>query len=80
MSESRRTTVSELAKMLAERKANAVTPRVMVKMVKQGELQFELETVPDLPDDVFERMLSQALTGARTILAASNGGSDAGDT
>ena len=70
----RRTTVSELAKMLVEGRRVAATPHVMVKMVKPGELQFEVETVPDVPDDVIDGMTEQVLRQAARIMRESANG------
>ena len=68
----RRTTVSELAKLLAERRT-AATPRVMLKMVKPGEMQFELEVTDTLTREALLSMTQDALDAAALILSESNG-------
>jgi hypothetical protein len=71
----RRTTVSELAKLLAEGRKVAREPGLTFKMVKPGELQFELDVTPDLERAVLDRMIDDGLHAVVRILSeAANGG------
>lgn len=68
----RRTTVSELAKTLAERRSGT-TSYVLVKVSAQGALQPEVNITPDtLPEDA-DRMTAIAIKQVQAIMQAGNG-------
>ena len=70
---SRRTTVSELAKTLAERRS-AATAYVNVKVSAQGALQPDVNVTPDTSEGDIDRMTELALKSVAAIMAQSNGG------
>lgn len=70
---SRRTTVSELAKTLAERRS-AATAYVNVKVSAQGALQPDVNVTPDTTENDIDRMTTLALKSVAQIMAQSNGG------
>lgn len=69
----KRTTVSELAKTLAERRS-AATAYVNVKVSAQGALQPDVNVTPDTTQDDIDRMTKLALSSVASIMAQSNGG------
>ena len=71
--QSRRTTVSELAKTLAERRS-AATAYVNIKVSAQGALQPDVNVTPDTTQADIDRMTKLALGSVETIMKASNGG------
>lgn len=70
---SRRTTVSELARTLAERRS-AATAYVNVKVSAQGALQPDVNVTPDTSQEDMHRMVTLALDAVRTLMASTNGG------
>ena len=69
----KRTTVSELAKTLAERRS-AATAYVNIKVSAQGALQPDVNVTPDTTNTDIERMTKLALSSVAAIMAQSNGG------
>lgn len=70
---SRRTTVSELARTLAERRS-AATAYVNVKVSAQGALQPDVNVTPDTTEADIDRMTELALRSVAAIMKQSNGG------
>lgn len=67
----RRTTVSELARTLAERRS-AATAYVNIKVSAQGALQPDVNVTPDTTAEDAERMTTIALAQVVRIMAESN--------
>lgn len=66
---SRRTTVSELAKTLAERRS-AATAYVNVKVSAQGAMQPDVNVTPDTTQADIDRMTDLALRSVSKIMEA----------
>lgn len=64
-----RTSVSELAKLLAERRTGA-TPSVSIKMGAGGVVVPDITVTPDTEQQVLDRMVKQALGAFQAILKA----------
>jgi hypothetical protein len=64
-----RTSVSELAKMLAERR-QAAAPSVSIKMGAGGVVVPDITVTPDTDDATLNRMVAQALSAFTAILRA----------
>lgn len=62
-----RTSVSELAKLLAERRTGA-TPSVSIKMGAGGVVVPDITVTPDTDQAVLDRMVKQALGAFQAIL------------
>ena len=63
----KRTSVSELAKLMAERRVSA-TPSVSIKMGAGGLVVPDVTVTPDCDDAVLDRMVTQALGAFTRIL------------
>ena len=68
----KRTTVSELAKTLAERRS-AATAYVNVKVSAQGAMQPDVNVTPDTTEADIDRMTGLAMRSVAAIMAESNG-------
>ena len=68
----KRTTVSELAKTLAERRS-AATAYVNVKVSAQGAMQPDVNVTPDTTEADIDRMTELAMRSVAAIMAESNG-------
>ena len=66
----RRTTVSELAKTLAERRS-AATAYVNVKVSAQGAMQPDVNVTPDTTEADIDRMTALAIRSVAAIMAES---------
>ena len=64
-----RTSVSELAKLLAERRTGA-TPSVSIKMGAGGVVVPDITVTPDTEQQVLDRMVKQVLGAFQAILKA----------
>ena len=69
---SKRATVSELARTLAERRS-AATAYVNVKVSAQGALQPEVNITPDTSEADADRMAAIAIKQVQAIMQAGNG-------
>ena len=68
----KRATVSELARTLAERRS-AATAYVNVKVSAQGALQPDVNVTPDTTQDDMDRMVKIAQSAVTTLMADGGG-------